>query len=71
MDSNKQLQEASLIGRFLSMEVLLMLMGVASLIYGIINSALLNILCGLIIIPGVLLLVKIRRDRKHKKINHE
>lgn len=70
MDGNKQLQEASLIGRFLSMEVLLMLMGAASLLYGIINGKLLNILCGLIIIPGVLLLVKARRDRKRKKINH-
>jgi len=71
MDSNKQLQEASLIGRFLSMEVLLMLMGVASLIYGIIKGELLNIFCGLVIIPVVLLLVKARRDRKRKKTNHE
>ncbi len=71
MDSNKQLQEASLIGRFLSMEVLLMLMGVASLIYGIIKGEPLNIFCGLVIIPVVLLLVKARRDRKRKKTNHE
>jgi hypothetical protein len=70
MDSNKQLQEASLIGRFLSMEALLMLMGVASLLYGIFNGALLNIFWGLIIIPGVLLLVKVRRDRKRKRTNH-
>ena len=70
MDSNKQLQQASLIGRFLSMEALLMLMGVASLIYGIFNGALLHICWGLIIIPGVLLLVKVRRDRKLKKYDH-
>ena len=70
MDSNKQLQEASLIGRFLSMEALLMLMGVASLLYGIINSSLLHICWGLVIIPGILLLVKVRRDRRRKKNNH-
>jgi hypothetical protein len=69
MDSNKQLQEASLIGRFLSMEALLMLMGVVSLLYGIFNGALLNICWGLIIIPGVFLLIKVRRDRKRKKYN--
>lgn len=64
MDSNKQLQEASLIGRFLSMEALLMLMGVVSLFYGVIHGALLQILLGLISIPGVVLLVKARRDRR-------
>jgi Flp pilus assembly protein TadB len=71
MDSNKQLQEASLIGRFLSMEALLMLMGVASLLYGIINSSLPHICWGLVIIPGILLLVKVRRDRRRKKNNHQ
>ena len=70
MDNNKQLQEASLIGRFLSMEALLMLMGVASLLYGIINSSLPHICWGLVIIPGILLLVKVRRDRRRKKNTH-
>jgi len=66
MDSNKELQEASLIGRFLTMEALLMLMGVVSLLFGIFNGTLLNVYYGLIIIPGVLLLAKVRRDRKRR-----
>ncbi|NVN89995.1 MAG: hypothetical protein HXX11_05260 [Desulfuromonadales bacterium] len=69
MDSNKQLQEASLIGRLLSLEALLMLMGAASLLYGMITGSLLHICWGLIIIPGVLLIIKIRRERRRKNNN--
>lgn len=69
MDCNKQHQEASLIGRFLSMEALLMLMGVASLLYGIFTGTLLHMCWGLITIPGVLLLLKARRDRRRTKNN--
>lgn len=67
MDSNKQHQEASLIGMLLSLEALLTLMGVASLLYGIINGVPLNILLGLLIIPGVLLIMKARRHRRRNK----
>jgi membrane protein implicated in regulation of membrane protease activity len=67
MDTNKQHQEASLIGMLLSLEVLLTLMGLASLFYGIINGVPLNILLGLLIIPGVLLAVKARRMRRRRK----
>lgn len=69
MDSNKQLQEASLIGRLLSLEALLMLMGSVSLIYGLITGSLPHIGWGLIIIPGVLLIIKIRRERRRKNTN--
>lgn len=67
MDSNKQRQESSLIGRILSMEALLLLMGVASLIYGIVNNAVMNIFWGVVIVPGVFLLLKVRRKdwKKH------
>ena len=42
------------------MEALLLLMGVASLIYGIVNSAVMNIFWGVVIIPGVFILMKVR-----------
>ena len=67
MDTNKQRQEASLIGMLLSLEVLLTLMGLASLLYGIINGVPLNILLGLLIIPGVLLAVRVRRMRRRRR----
>jgi len=67
MTSDKQRQESSLIGRILSMEAFLLLMGVASLIYGIINNATMNIFWGVVIVPGVFLLMKVRRKdwKKH------
>ena len=61
MDNDKQRQEVSLIGRILSMEMLLLLMGVASLIYGIVNGATMNIFWGIVIIPGVFILMKVRK----------
>lgn len=65
MNSDKQRQESSLIGRILSMEAFLLLMGVSSLIYGIVNNAVMNIFWGVVILPGVYLLLKVRRkDRK-------
>lgn len=60
-DPNKEIQESSLIGRILSMEVLLMVMGIASLGYGIINGMMMSIFWGLLIISGVFLLHKIRK----------
>lgn len=67
MDKDKQRQEISLIGRILSMEALLLMMGIASLIYGIVNSIGVNIFFGVIIIPGVFFLVKVRKKdwKKH------
>jgi hypothetical protein len=66
-DNDKQRQEVSLIGRILSMEALLMLMGVLSLVYGITNGETMNIFWGIVIIPGVFLLMKVRRKdwKKH------
>lgn len=66
-DNDKQRQESSLIGRILSMEALLLLMGVVSLIYGIVNGEAMNIFFGIIIIPGVFILVKVRKKdwKKH------
>lgn len=60
-DANKEIQEASLVGRILSIEALLMLMGIASLAYGVINGVTISIFWGVVIVPGVLLLHKVRR----------
>ena len=67
MDNDKQRQEISLIGRILSMEMLLMVMGVASLIYGIVNDQAMNIFWGIVIVPGVFILMKVRKKdwKKH------
>jgi len=60
-DPNKEIQESSLIGRILSMEALLLLMGIVSLVYGIVNDMTMNIFWGVVIIPGVFLLHKVRK----------
>ena len=65
-DPNKEIQEASLIGRILSMEALLLLMGIASLAYGIINGVLISIFWGVVIVPGVFILHKVRRKNWEK-----
>ncbi len=60
-DDQKELQEASLLGRILSMEAVLLLMGVVSLLYGLIKGSMMNIFWGVVIIPGVFLLHKVRK----------
>jgi membrane protein YdbS with pleckstrin-like domain len=60
-DPNKEIQEASLIGRILSIEALLMAMGIASLVYGVINGVTISIFWGVVIVPGVFVLHKVRR----------
>jgi len=49
------------------MEALLLLMGVVSLVYGIVKGEGVNIFFGLIIIPGVFILMKVRKKdwKKH------
>jgi hypothetical protein len=61
MNNDKQRQEVSLIGRILSIEMLLLVMGVASLIYGIVNGQTMNIFWGIVIVPGVFILIKVRK----------
>jgi len=66
-DSNKERQEISLVGRILSLETMLLLMGVVSLIYGIVKGVETSILWGIVIIPGVFILMKVRKKdwQKH------
>ena len=67
MDQDKQRQKISLIGRILSIEMMLLVMGIASLIYGIVNGQTMNIFWGVVIIPGVFILMKVRKTdwKKH------
>lgn len=60
-DDAKERQESSLIGRIFSLEVALFLMGVASLVYGLINGIESNIFFGILIIPGVFVLHKVKK----------
>lgn len=60
-NNEKQRQETSLVGRLLSLEAALLLMGAGSLIYGLINGVFMNIFFGVIIIPGVFVLHKVKR----------
>lgn len=64
MDSNKQRQEVSLIGRILSLEALLALMGLVDLVYGVINAEFLNIIIGVVILGGLALLMYRRRTTR-------
>ena len=64
MDRDKQKQEISLIGRLLSLEALLVVMGLLSLVSGIITRDLLRLSFGIIILGGAALAVIFRRRRK-------
>lgn len=60
-DDQKELQESSLLGRIMSLEAILLVMGIASLVYGLINGKAMNIFWGIVIIPGVFLLHKVKK----------
>ena len=60
-NGQKEIQKASLIGRILSMEAFLLVMGIASLAYGIMNDMTMNIFWGCVIIPGVFILHQVRK----------
>ncbi|MDD2850763.1 MAG: hypothetical protein PHY09_02555 [Desulfuromonadaceae bacterium] len=60
-DGQRKQQKSPLIGRIQPMEVFLLTMGIALLVYGITNSQSGVIFFGLVTIPGVLLLHKVRQ----------
>lgn len=66
-NGNKERQEVSLIGRILSMEALLFLMGCVSLIYGIVDRKMTSVFWGVLIICGVVVLIMVRKKdwKKH------
>ena len=62
MHGNKENQEISVIGRLISLEALVFLMGMVSLVYGLVTARLWNIVIGaLILVVAVLLARKWRR----------
>lgn len=66
-DGNKERQEISLIGRILSMEALILLMGFLSLIYGLVEGEMMSVFWGALILCGFLALLKVRKKdwKKH------
>jgi hypothetical protein len=77
MDRDKERQEISLIGRLLSMEALLVVMGMLSLVSGILAKDTVRLLLGLLILAGLILLIFLRRSRRrnngaeHKDETHD
>ncbi|MDD2337123.1 MAG: hypothetical protein PHD01_11155 [Geobacteraceae bacterium] len=71
MDRDKQKQEISLIGRLLSLEALLVIMGLLSLASGIITKDLLRLSFGVIILGSAALAVVLRRKRKPQAISEK
>ncbi len=71
MDRDKQKQEISLIGRLFSLEALLVIMGLLSLISGILSRELLRFSLGVVILGGVLLAVVLRRKRRFLSISEK
>jgi len=67
MNKDKEQQEISVLGRLLSMEALIFLMGLVSLGYGIVNGTSINIFFGLFILAGgvTLYFVKKKDWKKH------
>ena len=60
-NTQKEIQKASLIGRILSTEAFLLLMGISLLVYGIANGATMIIFWACVIIPGVFILYFVRK----------
>jgi len=61
MDKEKEKQEISLIGRIFSLEALLILMGLFSLLFGIIYRQGVQVILGLAIISASILLLFMRK----------
>lgn len=61
MDKEKEKQEISLVGRLFSIEALIILMGIVSLGYGIVNKTEINIFWGVIILAGAVVLHFVRK----------
>ena len=64
---DKEKQKISLIGRLLSMEALLILMGIASLGYGVARAQVMSIFWGVMILVGAVVLSFVRKKdwKKH------
>jgi positive regulator of sigma E activity len=66
MQGKKQNQEISVVGRLVSLEALVFLMGVVSLIYGLVTLKPSNIIIGAVILLAAFLVAR-RWRRAHSK----
>lgn len=64
MDHDKERQEINVIGRLLSMEALLVLMGILSLVSGVLSHDPLRLLLGIVILALLTLYIILRRRRR-------
>jgi hypothetical protein len=64
MDKDKEKEEISLIGRIFSLEALLVVMGLLSLISGIIRTQWTQIVLGVVVIAGSMLILFVRKKKK-------
>jgi hypothetical protein len=64
MDKDKERVEISLIGRIFSLEALLVVMGLLSLISGIIRTQRTQIVLGVVVIAGSMLILFVRKKKK-------
>jgi hypothetical protein len=67
MDSEKERQEISLIGRILSLEALLVVMGLLTLISGMVRMQRTQIVLGVVVIACSLLLLIFRKKKKGER----
>jgi len=58
---NTEVRKSSLIGRIVPTEVFLMLIGISTLTYGIVNGMTMSIFWGCVIVPGVFILHQVRK----------
>lgn len=68
MDHDKERQEISVIGRLLSLEALLVIMGVLSLVSGILAGDTLRLFLGIIILAVLALYIILRRRRRRLNV---
>jgi hypothetical protein len=66
MQRDKENLEISVLGRLVSLEALLFLMGVASLLFGLVTGGIINIVIGVIILTAAVMLAR-KWKRVHTK----
>ncbi len=71
MDKDKERQEISVVGRLLSLEALLVLMGFLSLLSGILARDSLRLVLGLLILAGLCLLIILRQRKRRQNKSME
>ncbi len=66
MDKHKEKQEIPVIGRLFSLEALLIVMGLFSLVSGIASGDYIRLLVGAVILGGLALLIYFRRKGRNR-----